>query len=341
MIMDIESMYKSHFMPENYNCLINKDTLKILTSDKTSQSQIIFATNDYQELGCDFTDPITVDFLKENPAAIIPRIFKSKEIQKERTSKKAEVFTPAWIVNKQNNLIDNSWFGSGIKNGSVFNLETEGNIVYPKWLSRKTMIPLEEYNKSAKEYITSTRLEITCGEAPYLVSRYDASTGQYIPVSERVGMLDRKLRIVNENFNTEESWLQAADFACQSCYGYEYQGDSLLLARLNILYTVADNFEYKFNKPLGDKNILDIILICNTISYNLFQMDGLTDCIPTNKGGFDLKWLGGKDKKEKLKNRHKKKVWIESNGLIPVKIMDWQTREFDEFRKSKTDWDWN
>ena len=33
-------------------------------------------------------------------------------------------------------------------------------------------------------------LELTCGEAPFLVSRYDATTGEPIAISERVGMLD-------------------------------------------------------------------------------------------------------------------------------------------------------
>ena len=29
-----------------------------------------------------------------------------------------------------------------------------------------------------KKYVDSKRLEITCGEAPYIVSRYDAATGE-------------------------------------------------------------------------------------------------------------------------------------------------------------------
>ncbi|MEE3499435.1 MAG: restriction endonuclease subunit M, partial [Ruminococcus bromii] len=53
--------------------------------------------------------------------------------------------------------------------------------------------------KSWQDYIKDTRLEMTCGEAPYLVSRYDAITGEDIAVSDRIGLLDRKLRIVGEN----------------------------------------------------------------------------------------------------------------------------------------------
>lgn len=44
------------------------------------------------------------------------------------------------------------------------------------------------------QYVQSRRLEVTCGEAPFLASRYDAATGEMIPVARRIGILDRKLR---------------------------------------------------------------------------------------------------------------------------------------------------
>lgn len=67
-------------------------------------------------------------------------------------------------------------------------------------------------------------LEITCGEAPFLVSRYDVETGEAIPVPERIGLLDRKLRVVNENVQTEEEWLKWAFREFWATYGYEFQG---------------------------------------------------------------------------------------------------------------------
>ena len=55
------------------------------------------------------------------------------------------------------------------------------------------------------------RLEITCGEAPFLASRYDTTTGEVIPIPERIGILDRKLRIVTENAGTQpDEWLKYA-----------------------------------------------------------------------------------------------------------------------------------
>ena len=44
-----------------------------------------------------------------------------------------------------------------------------------------------------EKYIRRKVLEVTCGEAPYLVSRYDVSTGKMIPLEERQGLLDRKM----------------------------------------------------------------------------------------------------------------------------------------------------
>ena len=61
--------------------------------------------------------------------------------------------------------------------------------------------------KRWQRYVDSKRLEITCGEAPYLVSRYDTTTGEIIPIGDRIGILDRKLRIVGENTSSESTWL--------------------------------------------------------------------------------------------------------------------------------------
>src|SRR5699024_2142242 len=119
-----------------------------------------------------------------------PRTSKSEEAQFERTKKKAEVFTPSWIVNQMNNFCDEEWF----KRKNVFNIQKDKS-----WEIVKEKVVFPE-NKTWKNYIDSTRLEITYGEAPYLVSRYDVSTGEMlVPTIIRMGILDRKLRIVNEN----------------------------------------------------------------------------------------------------------------------------------------------
>lgn len=201
--------------------------LKSLLKDKTTGKNIIFATNAYVDSGFDINEKteITEKLLRQMGASLIqPRVAKSQEQQAERTRKKAEVFTPSWICNKMNNHCDEEWFGVP----GVFNTEVEQG-----WEVNTEKISFDSV-KAWQKYVDSKRLEITCGEAPYIVSRYDASTGDIIPVKNRIGILDRKLRVVNENAVTEADWMKWCLRAFQSVYGYEYQGDSLLIARVNL-----------------------------------------------------------------------------------------------------------
>ena len=143
----------------------------------------------------------------------------------------------------------------------------------PSWVVKK-MVDYVEID------VCTLTLELTCGEAPFLVSRYDATTGESIAISERVGILDRKLHLVNERQLNDEDWLAQMRQAFQSTYGYEWQGDSLLLARENLLYTFIDHYEARHGcKP-------DALLLqefAEIISWNLWQMDGLSYRIPQEK----------------------------------------------------------
>lgn len=123
-------------------------------------------------------------------------------------------------------------------------------------------------------------LELTCGEAPFLVSRYDTTTGQPIAINERVGVLDRKLRTINEQELNDEEWLRQIRLAFQTTYGYEWQGDSLLLARENLLYTFIDYYSARYGSTPATPLLQDFAEI---ISWNLWQMDGLTYRIPREK----------------------------------------------------------
>ena len=79
------------------------------------ENLIIWATDDYTNLGegYSFQDPITVDkIIGKNGMIIRPRCEKPIEEQTRRCKDKAEVFTPSWVCNKQNNLIDEAWFGT-------------------------------------------------------------------------------------------------------------------------------------------------------------------------------------------------------------------------------------
>lgn len=137
--------------------------------------------------------------------------------------------------------------------------------------------PLSSFlkEKTWKDYVNENRIEITCGKAPYLVSRYDTVTGEPIPVGERIGLLDRKLWVVE----TSGEWLEAAQKAYKSKYGYEWQSDNIVLARENLLYTFVDYYKAKFGKDLVLRSLLYIAYI---ISWNIRQMDGLKGVIPNS-----------------------------------------------------------
>lgn len=127
------------------------------------------------------------------------------------------------------------------------------------------------------KYVDERRLEITCGEAPYLVSRYDAVSGEPLELKDRIGMLDRKMRVVAETTESEEEWLKWSERAFQSVYGFEFQGDSLLIARENLLASYCDYMEDKLHRQPTEKELINIGKI---VSWNLWQMDGLSYTIP-------------------------------------------------------------
>ena len=132
-----------------------------------------------------------------------------------------------------------------------------------------------------QQYVDSRRLEITCGEAPYLVSRYDVSTGKRIvPTIQRIGLLDRKLRIVNENTDNFADWQKWTLRAFESVYGYEYQGDNVLIARINLLLTFFEYYDERWDDYPGDQQARQI---ANIIAWNIWQMDGLKDTVPLGK----------------------------------------------------------
>ena len=179
------------------------ELLNLLLSDHTTNHNIFWATKDYASNGpgYDYKDEITpAKITGDMDALIMPRVLKEKQLQQARIRDKAEVFTPSWICNAQNNLVDNAWFGRE----GIFNEELEENGVH-SWSVNLDKVKFPK-GKTWKAYVKSIRLEITCGEAPYLVSRYDTTTGDYIPVPQRIGLLDRKLRVVGENTSTPEEW---------------------------------------------------------------------------------------------------------------------------------------
>lgn len=240
------------------------EVLDRLLEDKTTGQRVVATRDD------DLSDSsrLTIYRLKESP--FLPRVEKSRKEQAARTKKRGEVFTPSWLCRKMNDFI---W--EELK-GSVSTQRHKGAKDAEIW----------------KGIVDSRVLEITCGEAPFIVSRYDASTGEIIPVGERIGILDRKLGVVSENAADENEWMKWALRAYESVYGYEYQGDSLIIARANLILTFAENLEARWKRKATKS---ELVKIANRITWNFWQMDGLKGTVVPQKKepeqdelGFDL-----------------------------------------------------
>ena len=261
--------------------------LDTLLKDKSTGKNIIWATDPPEELQTVMYEPVTdksqittQQLGLTHYEVVLPRMMKQTDTQQQRTRKKGEVFSPAWVCNKMNNALDADWFrglGAGESAGQ-FTVELPQG-----WQTVETPVqfPVCKGRTPAwVQYVQSRRLEVTCGEAPFLASRYDAATGEMIPVARRIGILDRKLRVVSENAATEDEWRKYATHAVQSTYGYEYQGDNLLLARVNLLLTYAEHLQARWQrKPTKE----ELQPIANIISWNLWQMDGLHLSVPGGK----------------------------------------------------------
>lgn len=246
------------------------EVLDILLYDNTTKKNIIWGTNNYKSHGIGYfeNDHILVGQITGRHGSIIkPRVEKSKKEQQKRSKDMAEVFTPSWVCNKQNNLVDEKWFGYE----NPFNIEQEKS-----WMPTPKVVFSSE--KTWKDYVNDVRLEITCGEAPYLVSRYDSVTGEFLSIERRIGLLDRKLRVINENANSKE-WYDFVILAFKSIYGFDYQGDNVLLARENLLFTFIDYYQNKFNEFPNKEKIIEIAKV---ISWNIWQMDGLKMVVPNS-----------------------------------------------------------
>lgn len=268
--MDILKELYNIDIKENYIRDLDEALLAILLKDKSSGENLIWATDTYASRGFGFRpqDHITLKAITGIYGNVIkPRTEKSKKEQQQRIKNKAEVFTPSWVCNKQNNLVDNAWFGRE----NVFNIESEKG-----WTATAEKVLFSE-DKTWQDYVKCNRMEITCGEAPYLTSRYDTVTGEFIEIKNRIGLLDRKLRVISENIDNEQEWIEWAQIAFKSIYGFDFQGDNVLIARENLLFSFIEAYVDKFNIPPIKEYLIDVAKI---LAWNIWQMDGLKFVVP-------------------------------------------------------------
>lgn len=295
---NLETEYASVDISENILREQMPKILDILLLDRTMSKpsrkrNIIWANDNYLIHGKNYTaasqiKPLLITGYMRH--IIKPRALKTSDIQKKRTKSKAEVFTPTWIVKKQNDILDQAYEYDDL----------------PTYVSRKW-------------------LEITCGEAPYMTTRYDMETGELIPLSQRQGFVDRKLAKINAQVDDKAEWQYLVEKAYQSSYGFEWNGDSLLLARENLLFTYRDYYLAKWQQ---EPSIYLFEVIAKIISYNVFQMDGLKYIIPLS------------EKHEKIVTQQLsmfeqevEEQWLIRTGKR-VRIMNWDTNKMEYFDKN-------
>ena len=307
---------------ENFLFDLESSILILLLKDQTTKKNLIWATNEYEKYGENYSlnSEMTIWSISGTNGDIIkPRILKNKQEKQLRSNSKAEVFTPAWVCNAQNNLVDNAWFDSE----NVFNIE-----IHKGWITNRDKINFKDKNWC--DYVKDTRLEITCGEAPYLTSRYDMISGDFIEPQNRIGLLDRKLRVITENVENEIEWLQWAEIALKNIYGFDWQGDNVLLARENVLISIAEYYEFVYKKILSIENLMKFAYI---ISWNIWQMDGLKCVIPNSclchHCNSQLSLFNTSKKNEVCLGCKENNIYLH-NGIYS-QIMDWETEKTIKF----------
>ena len=257
-----------NLIQESYFDKIDKKVLSILLKDKTTNKNIIWAKNDVNFAYIRQRNSIKLNFDKQNNLKGIYKQFNKSAIEKDVHMKEnAAVYTPAFVCNMQNNMFDSLWF----KRKNVFNAPLHNG-----WMVTKNKISFSQ-NQSWQDYVQLKVLEITCGEAPYIASRYDVLNGKFIDIKNRIGILDRKIRVINENTNSDTEWFAWVIKAYQSVYGFELFGDSLLIARKNLLFTFIDYYLNRF-KHFPRNDYLE--MIAKIIAWNFWQMDGMKLTIP-------------------------------------------------------------
>ena len=272
----------------------NPRLLAILLRDQSLSGQglsanISWATDDY---GYPHSSPILIEQVSGvNRDIIQPRVYKHESLQTARAKDRGEVFTPAWICNAQNNLVDQHWFGYS----NVFNTEITLDNGTHTWQTRQERVEFPE-DKSWMKYVRCRRMEMACGEAPYLASRYDTTTGEHISIDNRIGIFDRKMRVVNENTPTQPTkfnkrhWLRKAYQALQSVYGFDWQGDNVFLSRETLLLSFCEYYMARWGRM---PHLSAIVKAAEIIAWNIWQMDGTRFTIPdTDNLSTIMEWHG-------------------------------------------------
>lgn len=200
----------------------------------------------------DETAEITPEWLmRHGVEQLRRRCDKSKTEQRARTKRRAEVFTPTSVVAYMVEQAESAKLGV-----TVEELDTV------PWRDR----------------IQLRSADMCCGEGAFMTTLYDPITGEDIPEPERVGVLDRKLRLVVENapMSMATRYLLTA---LRTSYACELVGDNVILARMNVLLAWRE----AYCRVMGTSpSVAEMTEACEVICGTVMQVDVLTGMIPAS-----------------------------------------------------------
>lgn len=130
-----------------------------------------------------------------------------------------------------------------------------------------------------------------------------------------------------KHIKTGKAKLCRGIYATEASYGYEYQGDNLLIARVNLLLTFI---EYYADRWGYEPDIKLIHLIANKIAWNIWQMDGRQDTVPLGKPYERYHQLTMLETTPDTECEGKKKD-------VPCRVFNWRSKFSLEFQEIKGD----
>ncbi|MCD7817831.1 MAG: restriction endonuclease subunit M [Lachnospiraceae bacterium] len=312
--------------------------LELLLRDKTTKTNILWATDAYQSMGPEYDrdEEIRIDLITGQNSGVIKNYArKALEQKTERSGGVPRACRDRAEENLESTAMQNRHMAMAWPAPASYeSCRRTNEDADTGWFPKRTPHPFDSREKvrflSSKKwwnYVDARRLEPACGEAPYLVSRYDIATGECIPIERRVGLLDHKLRIVGENASDDAEWIIWALRALQSVYGYELQGDSVLIARVNLLMSFEEYLQERWQrKPTYE----EYRTAARIISWNIWQMDEQTATIPyrrTEKDDYQWSVFDYFSPSERVNRKSRQEHPY-------CRVYDWRRDNSLEFRKT-------
>lgn len=183
--------------------------------------------------------------------------------QKDMPDEAEEVQTLcSW--NRKLNQLDEVWF----QRSGVFNTPTaEG------WIPAADPVYFED-PFHWKKYVNQ---QIYVPDLDWGAALTFAGTSENLPLNERMGQLDRELRLVNENVRSQQEWQKRTSTMLARMLGCAKDPIRLFRARLCVLETCREAFQARFGHLPSAR---DEKALAHIVARNLFQSEDELNTVP-------------------------------------------------------------